>query len=87
MHDIGGGRQRAEGAEERGWGGSARSRQPGSTLLHLLARRAGEVRGALKRIPARPWGLSHVICEILWRGDPKNGEGGPCEEWSSGFCI
>lgn len=83
MHDIGGGRGPRSGVGEgrRGQGSE------GSTLLHLLARRAGEVGGALKRIPARPWGLSHVICEIFWRGDPKNGEGGPCEEWSSGFCI
>lgn len=83
----GGGQRGPRSRVGEGRGGSARSRQPGSTLLHLLARRAGEVGGALKRIPARPWGLSHVICEIFWRGDPKNGEGGPCEEWSSGFCI
>lgn len=54
--------------------GSAGSRQAGSTLRHLLARRPDGDGGALKRIPARPWGLSHVNCEIFWRDDPKIGE-------------
>lgn len=62
------------GQKAVGSGGSAGSRQAGSTLCHLLARPPDGAGGALKRIPARPWGLSHFICEIFWRDDPKNGE-------------
>lgn len=78
---------RQTGQKGAGSGGSAGSRQAGSTLCHLLARPPDWAGGALKRIPARPWGLSHFICEIFWRDDPKNGEGSRCEECSSGFCV